>query len=72
MSDTSKQTHTEHLEHLEIDSIEECFGAYDKTNLLCKKHCVIRIKCAIEQDQILRTEMFEEWAAAQDEPLKLQ
>lgn len=69
MSSTSKLTH---LEHLEIDTIVGCFGAYDTTNLLCKKHCVLRLRCAIEQDQMMRMEMFEEWAAAQDETLKLQ
>lgn len=49
-----------------------CFGDFDKTRTLCKKHCVLRLRCAIEQDQNMRMEMFDDWMADQDEALKMQ
>lgn len=35
----------------------DCFGDYAKTNPLCAKHCVLRLRCAIEQEQNIRTEL---------------
>ncbi|MEJ2040184.1 MAG: hypothetical protein P8X55_14820 [Desulfosarcinaceae bacterium] len=57
---------------LETDTALECLGDFDKTRTVCRKHCVLRLKCVIEQDHNLRMEMFEEWVAAQDEALKIQ
>lgn len=37
-----------------------CFGRYNTRDPLCTKHCVLRLRCAIEQDQNLRTEMIED------------
>lgn len=39
-----------------VDELD-CFGDYTKTNPLCAKHCVLRLRCAIEQEQNIRTEM---------------
>jgi hypothetical protein len=42
------------------DDNSDCFGQYNTSDPLCLKHCVLRLRCAIEQDQNLRTEMIEE------------
>ncbi len=38
----------------------DCFGDYNRSNPLCAKHCVLRIRCVIEQDQNIRMELFSE------------
>ncbi len=48
-----------------IDQLD-CFGDYDRTNTLCAKHCVIRLRCAIEQDQNLKLELLSDLAGADD------
>lgn len=40
----------------------DCFGDYTKTNPLCAKHCVLRLSCAIEQEQNIRTELLSDLA----------
>lgn len=49
---------TELLERL------DCFGDYIKTNPVCTKHCALRLRCAIEQDQISRMELLSDLASA--------
>ena len=49
-----------------------CFGEFDHAKILCKKHCVLRLRCAILQDHNLRMELLEDWMTAQDEAVKLQ
>lgn len=44
----------------------DCFGDYAKTNSLCAKHCVLRLRCAIEQDQNVRMELLSDLTAAED------
>ncbi len=50
----------------------DCFGTYNKTNLLCVKHCVMRLRCAIEQDQNMRLELLEDLVAADGMMTKIQ
>lgn len=49
-----------------------CFGDYNKTNPLCAKHCVLRLRCAIEKDQNIRLEILEDLAASENLSLKIQ
>ena len=44
----------------------DCFGSFNKNNPLCAKHCALSIRCAIEQDQNLRTELIEELVSSED------
>ena len=37
-----------------------CFGDYSKDHPLCSKHCVLRLRCAIEQEQNMRMELLED------------
>ena len=64
--------HSQDQMRFETEITLECFGDFDRTRTLCFKHCAIRIRCAIEQDQLLRMEMFEEWAASRDDTFKIQ
>ena len=44
----------------------DCFGSYNKNNPLCAKHCALRLRCAIEQDYNLRSELIEELVSYED------
>lgn len=49
-----------------------CFGDYTKTNPLCAKHCALRLRCAIEQDQNMRMELLEDLISSEEMPIKIQ
>ena len=38
----------------------DCFGDFNKNNRLCAKYCVLRLRCAIEQEQNLRSALIDE------------
>ncbi len=50
----------------------DCFGDYNKKTQLCAKHCVLRLSCAIEQEQNLRMALLEELVASEGALLKIQ
>ena len=50
----------------------DCFGDYDNNNPLCVKHCAIKLRCAIEQNNNMRIEILEELMASEGSPLKIQ
>jgi hypothetical protein len=43
-----------------------CFGNFRFEDPICRKHCAIRIRCAIERDQRSFTEFMEEMEIAED------
>jgi hypothetical protein len=45
---------------------EDCFGLFNKSNPLCTRHCALRLSCAVEKGQNLRTELIEELVASED------
>jgi hypothetical protein len=50
-----------------------CFGNFRIEDRVCRNHCAIRIRCAIERDHSTFLEVIEEMEAAGDEHLmKLQ
>lgn len=53
--------------HAVISTIEqaECLGDFDKNNPLCSTYCVLRLRCAIEQDNNIRNELMEELFASE-------
>jgi len=55
-----------------IDEQLGCFGDYNRTNPMCTSHCVLRLRCAIQQDQNMRMEMLEEWVAFEGFDIKIQ
>jgi hypothetical protein len=40
----------------------DCFGDYTRANPLCAKHCVLRLRCAIAQEQNIRMEVLSDLA----------
>ncbi len=53
--------------HAVISTIEqaECLGDFDKRNPLCSTYCVLRLRCAIEQDNNIRNELMEDLFASE-------
>lgn len=49
-----------------------CFGDYAKSDPLCTRHCVLRLRCAIEQDQNMRMELLEDLMASDALAFKIQ
>ena len=45
----------------------DCMGAYTKKDPQCARHCVLRLRCAIEKEQNLRLEMMEELVSSDNE-----
>jgi hypothetical protein len=50
----------------------ECFGDYDKNDSLCSKYCALRLRCAIVQDNNIRSELLEELFASEGTLMKMQ
>lgn len=42
------------------DESADCFGGYNKNDRLCTKYCILRLRCAIEQEQKLRSALLDE------------
>jgi hypothetical protein len=43
-----------------MDRYIGCFGGYRKKDIICRKHCALNLRCAIEYDQNERFEILEE------------
>jgi hypothetical protein len=43
----------------------DCFGDFNKRDRLCTKYCVLRLRCAIEKEQNLRSALLEELVASE-------
>ncbi len=37
-----------------------CFGNFNITDSICRKYCVLRLRCAVEQEQSSRMELLED------------
>lgn len=53
------------LRRLVNDSHMDCFGDFRPDDLICKKHCILCIRCLIEKNQNVQMEIFEEMMAAE-------
>ena len=49
-----------------------CFGNFRSQDRVCRNHCAIRIRCAVERDQKIVLEVMSEMNAGDDLPIKLQ
>lgn len=54
------------------DRYLNCFGMFDMSDPICKKHCILSLKCVIEKSQNSRMEIFEEMMASEVIPVRLQ
>ena len=55
-----------------VDERLGCFGDYNRINPMCTSRCVLRLRCAIQQDQNMRMEMLEDWVAFEGLDIKIQ
>ena len=50
----------------------DCFGEFTKSSPLCAQHCVLRLRCVIEQDHNIRMEVLADLATAEDMTITIQ
>ncbi len=56
----------------EINDYLDCFGQFNLADTICTRHCALRLRCAIEQDQNTRLEILEDMVAAENMIIKIQ
>ena len=44
-----------------------CFGHFQSEDRICRSHCAVRIRCAIERDQKIYREVCEEMGVGDDQ-----
>ena len=37
-----------------------CFGEFNPTDKICARYCAVRIRCAVEKEELARMEILEE------------
>lgn len=42
-----------------------CFGKFNIDDTICRKYCILSLRCAIEYDQTSRTELLEEFLTSE-------
>jgi len=42
-----------------------CFGRFDMADAICRHHCALRLRCAIEHEQRQQVEIIEELLTAE-------
>ena len=57
---------------ISVDDYLDCFGDFNRSDPICKKLCVLRLRCAIERDQSDRLEVLEDLIATSDISIKIQ
>jgi hypothetical protein len=60
------------IDIISSDELLDCFGDFNKSDRLCTKYCILRLRCAIEQEQNLRSALLEELVASENAIGKLQ
>jgi hypothetical protein len=49
-----------------------CFGDFNSSDPICKQHCALRLRCAIERNQNDRLELLDDLMATEDVFIKIQ
>ena len=49
-----------------------CFGHFQSEDRICRNHCAVRIRCAIERDQKIYLEVCAEMEGSEDQLLRFQ
>lgn len=50
----------------------DCFGDYNSNDPVCAKHCAIKLRCAVEQNNNMRIEILEDLMASESSQVKIQ
>ncbi len=59
-------------EKIDIKQYIGCFGNFQKESVICKKHCVLNLRCAIEYDQSAQMDLLEELVSSTGVNTKIQ
>jgi hypothetical protein len=51
---------TQHETNVALNQYLGCFGGYRREDAICRRHCALNLRCAIEQEQNQRFEVLEE------------
>ena len=62
----------EFSEKTSFDDHLGCFGNFNIENKICKRHCSISLRCAIERDQNTRIEILEDLISSDEMSIKIQ
>ena len=49
-----------------------CFGEFQREEPICRRHCALRLRCAIESAHNMRMEILEEMVLSDDMNIKVQ
>ena len=49
-----------------------CFGDFNSADPVCKQHCALRLRCAIEHNQNERLELLDDLMSSEDVFIKIQ
>jgi hypothetical protein len=60
------------MNNIFFDDYLECFGSLDINNPICKKFCVLNLRCAIARDKNIRMEIFEDLTSYDSMSTKIQ
>ena len=55
-----------------LDNHLDCMGEFNNGDDVCRKHCALRLRCAIEHSQKARLELIEDIMASNDTFIKFQ
>ena len=56
---------------ISIDRLD-CIGEFDSSDEICRRHCALRLRCAIEHSQNARLELIEDIVASNSWFVKIQ
>ncbi|MFH2220431.1 MAG: hypothetical protein ABII68_12345 [Pseudomonadota bacterium] len=62
----------EFSDKISFDDHLGCFGDFNIESTICKRHCVLSLRCAIERDQNDRIELLEDLISYQEISMKIQ
>ena len=60
------------FEKISFDDHLGCFGNFNIENKICKQHCSISLRCAIERDENTRIEILEDLISSGEMSIKIQ
>jgi hypothetical protein len=49
----------------------DCFGAFDMTDPVCKKHCSLSLRCIIEKNRSFQMDMMDDFMQDEYVPMRL-
>lgn len=49
-----------------------CFGNFDMEDLICREHCILSLRCAIDRNKSIQMELFEDLISFDNVSIKIQ